>query len=372
MSLLGSILGRTISSAVPNTIEGVVVNALPSLVSNSLTGALSSGVSSALASSLGGLGAQAGANLGKQNYTGPQEPPLMPGETQVSGVDVPGSSAASPNLGAALSSAFSSAAPSLTSSVLSAPASTPALANISSPTNDNQVSGLDVTAPGFQPAESGVSSAADAFARNIGDLVPTTQDALHNGSVNDLNSNPALKYLGAGGLLGMLGLDAKSLLGLGLLGAGVMGQQGKTADTGAATSGLQQIAQSNQQTAQQLKDRALAGLSGNIGGMGMNYISRMVRNAQAAIRQRYSQMGMSGSSAETADLNAAVEAGVDQQFKIGQQEAQTGLSAVAALTGQSAQAYLALLNAATAKNTQLGNALANFAGAAAGSFFKVA
>ena len=42
-------------------------------------------------------------------------------------------------------------------------------------------------------------------------------------------------------------------------------------------------------------------------------IKRMVRQSQAAIRQRYAGMGMSGSTAENADLQAAAEAGVARQ-----------------------------------------------------------
>lgn len=126
---------------------------------------------------------------------------------------------------------------------------------------------------------------------------------------------------------------------------------------------LEELARNNSALADRLGRIATAGFAGDIGGRGLNSINRMVRKAQAAIRQRYASMNMSGSSAEIADLNAAAEAGVDLQFKVGQEMAQHGLTAIAALTGQSASIYAQLLNAQTAKNTALGNALANFAGA---------
>lgn len=163
---------------------------------------------------------------------------------------------------------------------------------------------------------------------------------------------------GGGGLPGGLGL--KDLIAAGLLGAGLLTGGG---GGGGNKDALKDLAQFNQQTAGRLANIAEAGFQGKIGGNAMNSIQRMVRKAQAAIRQRYAGMGMTGTTAERDDLNDAVEAGVEQQFEIGQKMAATGLNAIAALTGQSAQAYLALMNAQTAKDTALGNALANFAGA---------
>jgi len=159
-----------------------------------------------------------------------------------------------------------------------------------------------------------------------------------------------------------LGVKPTDIIAGGLLGAGLLGGSG---GTGSAGDAIKDLAASNKELAGRLGGIAEAGFQGNIGSKGLNSISRMVRKAQAAIRQRYAAMGMSGSTAEGDDLNAAVESGVDLQFKIGQQMAQTGLNAVASLTGQSAQAYLQLLNAQTQKDTALGNALANFAAAVA-------
>ena len=159
-----------------------------------------------------------------------------------------------------------------------------------------------------------------------------------------------------------LGVKPTDIIAGGLLGAGLLGGTG---GTGSAGDAIKDLAASNKELAGRLGGIAEAGFQGNIGAKGLNSISRMVRKAQAAIRQRYAAMNMSGSTAEGDDLNAAVESGVDLQFKIGQQMAQTGLNAVAALTGQSAQAYLSLLNAQTQKDTALGNALANFAAAVA-------
>lgn len=161
---------------------------------------------------------------------------------------------------------------------------------------------------------------------------------------------------GAGGL--PFGVKPTDLVAGGLLATSLAAGAG---GGGANSDALKDLAADQKELAGRLGGIAEAGFQGNIGSKGLNSIARMVRKAQAAIRQRYAAMGMSGSTAEGDDLNSAVESGVDLQFKIGQQMAQTGLNAVAALTGQSAQAYLQLLNAQTQKDTALGAALANFA-----------
>lgn len=240
------------------------------------------------------------------------------------------------------------------------------LANIQ-PTD---VDGLTVTGLSRQDNSPYDAIAPALVATNVPDL-QTMRDRVGDDPLKK-DGNGGLLAAGAAGL-GALGLSMKDLLGLGLLGAGLMGgaaslnSGGDPNKPGTPAAELTNIAKGNQQLANQLAGRAQAGMSGDIGGKGMNYIARMVREAQAAIRQKYASMGMSGSTAETQDLNAAAQSGVDMQFKVGQEQAQMGLATIAALTGQSANVYAALLNAQTQKDTALGNALANFAGAAAGA-----
>lgn len=157
---------------------------------------------------------------------------------------------------------------------------------------------------------------------------------------------------------GGLNITPGDVVAGGLLAGGLLGGTGSG---GSAAEGLKGLADSSAALAGRLGNIAQAGMAGDIDGRGLNSIGRMVRKAQAAIRQRYAAMNMSGSTAEIQDLNAAAEAGVDLQFKVGQEMAQTGLNAIAALTGQSAAIYTSMLNAQTAKNTALGNAIANFA-----------
>ncbi len=270
-----------------------------------------------------------------------------PGTTDVAPVDVMGTGAAGVNPGSAVGQALAASAG---NALFGAGTGTPpALLN---------------TPPSSTPNMDGVTD---------GDPLATATAPQDGLSANDLLIPAGL--LGAAGLMAPsgagvsaatgglpFGITPADLVAAGVLGTGLVAGSG---GTGAAGDGLKQIAEDSGNLAKRLGNIADAGFQGNIGGKGLNSIARMVRKAQAAIRQRYASMGMTGSTAETDDLNDAVEAGVQQQFEIGQKMAATGLNAIAALTGQSAQAYLALLNAQTAKNTALGNALANFAGAIA-------
>lgn len=168
---------------------------------------------------------------------------------------------------------------------------------------------------------------------------------------------------GRGGIMGT-GVDGKDLVAGGLLAGSLLsGQGGGGGGGGNPAESLSHLADNNSALADRLGNISSSGFAGDIGGRGLNSIDRMVRKAQASIRQRYASMGMSGSTAEMQDLQAAADSGVDLQFKVGQEMAQTGLNAIAALTGQSASIYTALMNAQTAKDTALGNSLANFAAA---------
>ena len=77
----------------------------------------------------------------------------------------------------------------------------------------------------------------------------------------------------------------------------------------------------------------------------------------AAIKSNYAKMGMSGSSAETADLNAAMQEALASTFQIGQTMAQQGLQEVQSASGEEAGLLEAILNAETAQGTALGQAL---------------
>ena len=379
ISALGSAsgsAGSALGSAAGNVVSPVIVQA----ATKGTSSALGSTLGRAIGTGLSGLATGIGTSVSPQPTQQPATGSTAANENMVDAVTV-----TAPRL-ANTSTAPSSLGASLIPSVLgalstSAPSSYAEAAPISQPTplanttESTEVSPIEVTAamPGGQSG----AGLGDALGAGLGDIIsgeagdenlydsePGSDDQLFDQDGEGIDPKDA----GMLALLAGLGLKPKDLLGMGLLGAGLLtgAKKPDTATPGTPGGELTTIAQNNQALANMLSQRAQAGMSGQIGGMGMNAIKRMVRNAQAAIRQRYAGMGMSGSSAEAADLNAAAESGVDMQFRIGQQAAQSGLNAVAALTGQSANIYQALMNAQTQKDTALGNALANFAGAVGG------
>jgi hypothetical protein len=361
-------MGASAGNALGNTLAGVTVNAAAPTLASGIGRGLASGLGSAAGGALGGAVGGGGGGGGSDNT--------------VEGVDVVAPSGGGGDSGGggggALSTALAnispiqSAAPMDFGSDFSTSVAPPPLANLggSVPT---ELAGIDVTAPVLAAPRTGLDSAGQTAA---GFLTADQQNQeMHNQMLGDEDA-PAgetdeerrarlLKKYGPLGLLGAGALSLKDLLALGLLGGGLALNGGKGGGDTPAGTALTNLAGTNTSNARALQAAGLAGMNGNIGGSGLNYVARMVRNAQAAIRQRYAGMGMSGSTAEQQDLNAAAQSGVDMQFKIGQEMAQTGLSAAAALSGQSATIYAALMNAQTQKDTQLGNALANFAGAVA-------
>ncbi len=104
-------------------------------------------------------------------------------------------------------------------------------------------------------------------------------------------------------------------------------------------------------------------LNGNLPGPAMSAIQQALRASQAGVRSNYAGLGLTGSSMEQQDLNAASERALAQRFSIGQQMAQTGLNAATNNNYQAAQLYSQIMNALTSRDTQFGNALARFAGA---------
>lgn len=367
LSSAGSSIGRAVGGGGGNLLSEVVVQgarpALASSLGSAVGRGLGAGAGSVLGSALAGSGGGGNANV---------QPQAPANSNEIAGIDVVGtrapSSLANMNFGGSLMPALGAGMAAMAAPA-AAPAPAPALANMG---GANEVEGIDVL--GIPPSSTGIDSGAIAGAAGVntlgGDINSDTLQDLPGEEIADEPGEEGIgKEAGLLGLLGALGLRPQDLLGMGLMGAGLLAGN-KQGDTSQQTDQLQGLADSNKNLANTLSQTAMAGLEGNIGAKGMGALRRMVRNAQAAIRQRYAGMGMSGSSAEAADLNAAAQAGVDMQFDMGQKIAQVGLQQVAALTGQSAAAYTQLLNAQTQKNTALGNALANFTGAAAKTFFK--
>lgn len=365
---VGSALSKTGSALAPsvgNTVSELVVPGVSSAVSKGasagLGSLLSAGASAGLSSALSGSSSKGSApaptaQSGTQNADG---------STNVDELVATAPSAASStpsllNLSPALLGAFGS---DFTPSSTRVAGLNSAMANFSASGNDNaptDVSEVVAAAPALQAPN--IETAAPSPGQIAGLMSNDSGIQDLNYDLDKQQEEPDEEHKK---LLERLGLNPKDLLGLGLLGLGFMQSKNKPGvEENPNYQALQSQADNNAGLINRLTQSAEAGREGQVGGSAMNMIRRSVRNAQAAIRQRYSSMNMSGSTAETSDLNAAVQAGLDAQFKFGQDLATSGLQSVAALSGVNANVYSTLLKAQTAQDTDLGNALANFVGAA--------
>ena len=265
-----------------------------------------------------------------------------------------------------------------------APAALPQLLNMATPQYAPEVAGLDIVAPGA----SSITQPDSVLSR----MAPLTGLASQSAGMPTSEDVYGGEKPGGGidekGLLAMLGLGggAAGLLkgGLSLLPAGLMAAQLLSGQKDGNKAGQQnqqqqqdtlgnigQLAGQNSGLSKFLSDKAMANLGGNIGGPAMSAIQRAVRASQARIRSRYHQMGMSGSTAEGQDLQAAELQGVETQFKVAQDMATQGLASVAQLTGQSMNAYTQILNAQMMQGTALGNAAASFAASSTGALGEI-
>lgn len=91
-------------------------------------------------------------------------------------------------------------------------------------------------------------------------------------------------------------------------------------------------------------------------------IDQATKAAQAATRSKYAAAGMSGSSAETQDLNNITEQAQAQQFQEANSLLQDGLNA----TSISGQLYAEMMNFDQQQSAQTGAAIASLAGALSG------
>jgi hypothetical protein len=105
---------------------------------------------------------------------------------------------------------------------------------------------------------------------------------------------------------------------------------------------------------------ANAALQGNLPGGAMVALQQALESAKATIRSNFAAMGLSGSSQEASALANAEASSIAEQFQIGQQIAQTGLSQVSADMNLSDDLYSQILNADTARGSAVGTSIANF------------
>lgn len=133
-------------------------------------------------------------------------------------------------------------------------------------------------------------------------------------------------------------------------------------DEPAGLSDLRNVASQMRDQGTLLTRQGTAALQGNLPGPAQSAIDQALRAVHAGVRSNYAGLGLTGSSMEQQDLNAASERALAQRFQIGQQMAQTGLNAASNNNNYSASLYGQIMQALTARDTAFGTALSRFAG----------
>lgn len=103
--------------------------------------------------------------------------------------------------------------------------------------------------------------------------------------------------------------------------------------------------------------------SGNLPPGAMEAVNSATQSAKASVRSQYASMGLGGSTQEASALSNIDRQASQQIFSIAHSLLTTGINEA----GLSAQLYEAILGQTNAQNKELSSAIANFAGAAAGS-----
>lgn len=210
---------------------------------------------------------------------------------------------------------------------------------------------------GASSASSAVSSIPDTTA--LSSTFTPTASAGGTGTGNSLTTflnDPSLKNLGTavGKNLNVLGSAAG--LGLNLL----QGQK--------SLAGEQQLKDLASTTGAQSAQLQSYLASGTLPPGLQAGLDAAKESAKTAIRSMYASRGMSGSSAEQADLAHADQAVAAQGGQLAVQLLQSGISEA----GLTSQLYQAILHDSLLKDQSLGAAIANFASAAAGTTARAA
>ena len=215
--------------------------------------------------------------------------------------------------------------------------------------------GLGTGGGGAAPAGGGAGDSG-ITTPNLTPAAPPDLSGVTNIQPNVGGINPKA----TGGLGGLL--TPKNALTGGALGYALM--QGLSSPP--QNKELSRLAGQDAANAQTYGNLASTAINGQLPGPAMAALNQAKQAAQAQVRAKYAGMGLSGSSAEAQDLANVEQSSVAQQFQIGQQMAQTGLSELNTSQSQEGSLYEALLKEGTAQGTQLGDILAKFAGAAVG------
>lgn len=188
---------------------------------------------------------------------------------------------------------------------------------------------------------------------------PTQGPAATGGQSQTPTNLPTGTSSGGGVLGGLLSNPTALLAAIGPL-MGAINAKDQT-DLGPDAAKLRTMADQNQNLITSLTGEAQAEKVGNLPGPAMGSLAQSLAEQKAGVLSRYQNMGMSGSSAEAADLAALNQQNESQRFQIGLNMAQEGLSQVTGLQTQDVGIYQELMNAQAQRDQEYMQAMADLA-----------
>lgn len=215
----------------------------------------------------------------------------------------------------------------------------------------------------------GGSSPGSGFGADIvKDLISSTNPSIA-GSLAPLLSTAAAAPAGSagggegggGGFLSNL-FGNRSLMETLLPAAGIGYSAWRSNQPVEGIENLRGIAAEAQNQSQMMNRSANEAMQGNLPGGAQQSIDSALRSAEATIRSRYANLGLTGSTMEAQDMADLQRRAVAQRFEIGRGLAQTGLSAAAGQGQLAGSLYEKILQAETEQGTAFGDALSEFAG----------
>lgn len=252
------------------------------------------------------------------------------------------------------------------SSSAAAPSSNDTTGGIS-PANTNFVTsslggfGGTPSAPGMS---SGDVNAANAFV-STGAPSSATSALSYNGP----GANPDSVMAGSGAktnapaasqsIMDSLGLSNKDLLKGGISGAGLVANLAMGGGSNSAEKQLKGIAAGQSAQGQQLQSYLA---SGTLPPGAQQWVDNQTAAQKASIKSKYANLGMSGSTAETQELNQVDANASAQMFQIATELLNTGVSE----TGASGTLYNYLMQAQNADQKDVSGAIQNFVTSLAG------
>lgn len=190
-------------------------------------------------------------------------------------------------------------------------------------------------------------------------ILPTDIAAAQPALAGPLSFTPGAAASGGSSFLSGILSNPRALASLGALGLDLAGASGNTSQENAlkALAAQQAGIQQNQTALAEGEQQGILPLGAE------SLVQQTLLANEAAIRTKYAQLGMSGSTAEVQDLNAAREQAQALAFQIGSQLASQGFAEAQSATGTESALLQQLLQSGLQRDQELASALGAFGSA---------